>query len=344
MIDVPVSVLDLATVRTGWSSADALAATLEVARAADRLGLARFWVAEHHNMPSVASTSPAVLCAAVAAVTSRIRVGSGGVMLPNHAPYVVAEQFALLEALHPGRIDLGMGRAPGADQVTAWALRRPLTGLGHEAYEEHLHLVTSWLSDRGVTDGPGQPLRSTPAATGFPQPWLLGSSDYSARLAGRLGLRYSYAAHFGQLDPALVLALYRDSFVPNETLAEPHAMVCTSVIVGDTPEEARHLAGPSTLQWINLRRDVRDPVSSPESARRRLESMGGVDFLGTKVVGTAEQVRSELADLVSRSGAQELMVTTTAYALQTRLAALAAVAGGVSPGGRSRPGCAGPPA
>ena len=325
MASVPVSVLDLATVRRGWTSSDALAATIEFAQAADGLGAARFWIAEHHNMPSVAATNPPVIISAVAGRTERIRVGSGGVMLPNHSPYVVAEQFAALEALYPGRIDLGIGRAPGADQVTAWALRRSQEGLGHEDFVEHVQLLSAWLSPHGVRVGMGMTLTATPAASGYPEIWLLGSSDYSARLAAMLGIRYAYAGHFGGLDPAAVFALYRDTFEPSETLTAPHAMLATSALVGSTPEEAAHLAGPSTIQWINIRRDTREPLPSPEESGQRLEAMGGVDFSGTKIVGTAQDVRARLEALVAECQVQELMVLTTAYDTQTRIDTLAAI-------------------
>ena len=325
MVPVPVSVLDLATVRQGWSSGDALAATIEFARAADRLGARRFWIAEHHNMPSVAATTPPVIIAAVAARTERIRVGSGGVMLPNHSPYVVAEQFAALEALYPGRIDLGIGRAPGADQVTAWALRRSQEGLGHEDFVEHVQLVSAWLSPHGVRVGRGMTLTATPAASGYPELWLLGSSDYSARLAAKLGIRYAYAGHFGSLDPTAVFRLYRDTFEPSEDLAEPYAMLATSAIVGATDEEAHHLAGPSTIQWINIRRDTREPLPSPEESAERIRAMGGVDFPGTKVVGTGPDVRARLEALVTACGVQEVMVLSTAYDTQTRINTLAAI-------------------
>lgn len=320
-----VSVLDLATVRQGWTTADAFAASLELARAADERGAHRFWVAEHHNMVSVAATTPPVLIAALAAHTRRIRFGSGGVMLPNHSPYVVAEQFAALEALYPGRIDLGIGRAPGADQVTAWALRRSREGLGHEDFVEHLQLLQAWLGPHGVRVGQGTALRATPAASGYPEIWLLGSSDYSARLAGQLGLRYAYAGHFGHLDPVAVFDLYRRSFVASEGLDAPHAMLATSAVVGPSEEEARHLSGPSTINWINIRRDAREPVCSPDEAAARLAAMGEPDVSGTKLVGTADQVRERLGALASACGVQEVMVLTTAWDVATRIDTLAAL-------------------
>lgn len=319
MSSVPVSVLDLATVAAGSSTSDALNSSLELARAADRLGAHRYWVAEHHNMAAVAATNPPVMIAAVAAATQRIRVGSGGVMLPNHSPYVVAEQFAMLEALYPGRIDLGIGRAPGADPITSWALRRTQEGLGHEEFTEHVRLVDAWLSPTGVRAGMGHTLRATPAASSYPEIWLLGSSDYSARLAAQLGLAFAYAGHFGQLDPAEVIGLYRSGFRPSNRLAAPRSMLCTSALVGPTLDEARYLAGPSSVQWLNLRRDVREPIPSPAEAQRRLAQVGDAEVGGTKIVGTAEDVRARLDALVRASGADELMVVTTAFDVATRI-------------------------
>ena len=326
MSTIPLSVLDLSPVRAGGTSSDAFAATFQLARAADRLGYRRFWVAEHHNMPSVAATTPPVVIAAVAARTERIRVGSGGVMLPNHSPYVVAEQFAALEAMHPGRIDLGIGRAPGADQVTAWALRRTQEGLGHEEFPEHLELLRAWLGPHGVRVGRGTSLVATPAASSYPEVWLLGSSDYSARLAGRLGLRYAYAGHFGQLDPALVLDLYRQEFRPSEDLDEPHAMVSVSVVTGRTHEEAQWLAGPSRVMWQGLRAGRLEPIVSPEEAERRLAGLDAATLPGTNHVGTPREVRGVLDDLAARSGAHELMLAGTTHDVAARIATLEALA------------------
>lgn len=326
MIDVPVSVLELAGVRAGGTSADALADMIAMARAADDLGAARFWIAEHHNMPSVAATTPPVLAAAVAMRTDRIRVGSGGVMLPNHSPYVVAEQFAALEALAPGRIDVGLGRAPGADPVTAWALRRTQEGLGPDEFPQHVDLVRSWLSTRGVKVGDqGIRLSATPAASGYPELWLLGSSDFSARLAGQMGIRYAYAGHFGQLDPAYILDLYRSEFRPSEELSAPWAMVATSAVVGATEAEAWRLAGPALVLWMGIRTNRMEPIVSPDEADRRLAGWDRLEIGGVRHVGTADQVNSALANLVTACGAQELMVSTTAYDVATRVDTLAAV-------------------
>lgn len=276
-------------------------------------------------MAAVAATNPAVMIAAIAAATQRIRVGSGGVMLPNHSPYVIAEQFALLEALHPGRIDLGIGRAPGADPITSWALRRTQEGLGHEEFTEHVRLVEAWLSPAGVRAGRGHTLLATPAASSYPEIWLLGSSDYSARLAAQLGLAFAYAGHFGQLDPAEVIGGYREGFRPSDRLERPRSMVCTSALVGSTDQEARYLAGPSSVQWLNLRRDVREPLPSPQEAQARLAEVGDADVGGTKVVGTAEDVRARLEAMVTDSGADELMVLTTAHDVATRIETLSAI-------------------
>jgi len=222
-----LSVLDLVPVRSDQSTTDALAATRRLARVADGLGFRRYWLAEHHNMPAVAATNPPVLVAMVAAATERIRVGSGGVMLPNHAPLVVAEQFALLEAAHPGRIDLGIGRAPGTDPVTAWALRHGGGGVEDDAvahFPEYVDNIAAMLSPGGVgirLSGGTHVLRATPHATSAPGVWLLGSSDYSARLAAEKGLPYVFAHHFSGRGTAEALALYRDSFQPSTVQPEP---------------------------------------------------------------------------------------------------------------------------
>ena len=251
---VPISVLDLATVREGHSSADALRGTIEIAKTADDLGYARFWVAEHHNMPAVASTSPAVLIGAVAANTRTIRVGSGGVMLPNHMPFVVAEQFAILEALYPDRIDLGIGRAPGTDQVTAAALRGVSPYLTVEQFPEHLQTVLALLGDERIDLPEAARLHATPAPETFPEVWMLGSSTYGAQVAAALGLPFCYAYHFAiSSDVDAALHLYRSGFKPSPRYAEPHAMVSASVIAAETTEEAQFLAGPSRIVALRLR-------------------------------------------------------------------------------------------
>ncbi|MFI5492505.1 LLM class flavin-dependent oxidoreductase [Actinoplanes sp. NPDC051859] len=324
MSRVPLSVLDLATVREGHDSADALRGTTEVANAADELGYARFWVAEHHNMPAVASTSPPVLIAHLAAQTRRIRVGSGGVMLPNHMPFVVAEQFALLEALHPGRIDLGIGRAPGTDQATAAALRGVSPHLTVEQFPDHLRMVLALLS----AEPPASRLRATPAATTFPEVWMLGSSTYGAQVAAALGLPFCYAYHFsmgGDLDAAV--HLYRSGFRPSARHPEPHLMVSASVLAADTAEEAQYLAGPSRVMARSLRTGRLGPMVSPETAAATDLSDVDLSLLpGTQYAGTAADVVASLDELVVRTGAAELILAGAVYDPRTRTDSLARIA------------------
>ncbi|TDO92849.1 LLM class flavin-dependent oxidoreductase [Enemella evansiae] len=327
---IPLSVLDLAHVWQGASSADALRRTVDLARRADAAGYRRFWVAEHHNMASVASTSPPVLIGAIADATERIRVGSGGVMLPNHAPYVVAEQFAMLEALHPERIDVGIGRAPGTDQVTARALRRDAEGLGVDEFPRHLLELMSWLGDNRLTEPLSAHLAATPAATSSPEVWLLGSSGYAAQLAGMLGLPYAYAHHFGQLDPVEVLDAYRSRFEPSPVLSEPYPMLCTSAITADTAEEAEFEAGPAKVMALGMRANKREPLVPPEQAAERgfseLEEAMLSQLPATKFVGAADEVVERLQKLVAASGAVELMIAAATYGAETKARTLEQIA------------------
>src|SRR5690242_5655993 len=254
-----LSVLDLVPVRSDQTTGDALAATRGLAQAADRAGYHRYWLAEHHNMPAVAATNPPLLIALVAAATRRIRVGSGGVMLPNHAPLVVAEQFALLEAAYPGRIDLGIGRAPGTDPVTSYALRHGAGGVEDEAvarFPEYVDNVISMMSPEGVglsIAGRTHPLHATPHAAGRPPVWLLGSSDYSARLAASRGLPYVFAHHFSGNGTAEALALYRSSFQPSPELSAPRTFLTVNAVVAPSQEEADRLALPQLQAMVALR-------------------------------------------------------------------------------------------
>ena len=327
---IPLSVLDLAHVWQGASSADALRRTVELARHADAAGYRRFWVAEHHNMASVASTSPPVLIGAIADATERIRVGSGGVMLPNHAPYVVAEQFSMLEALHPDRIDVGIGRAPGTDQVTARALRRDPEGLGVDEFPRHLLELMSWLGDNRLTEPLSAHLAATPAATSSPEVWLLGSSGYAAQLAGMLGLPYCYAHHFGQMDPVEVLESYRARFTPSPVLDEPYPMLCTSVITADTAEQAEFDAGPAKVMALGMRANKREPLVSPEQAAERgfseLEETMLSQLPATKFVGAADEVVERLQQLVAATGAAELMIAGATYDAEAKARTLEQVA------------------
>lgn len=252
-----LSVLDLVPVRSRQTSAEALAASIDLARAADDLGFERYWVAEHHNMPSVASTNPAVIIGILAAHTSRIRVGSGGVMLPNHAPLVVAEQFAILEAATPGRIDLGLGRAPGSDPVVTAVLNRSGANSDVNSFPNYVSDIITLLGDEGatvrLTSGDEYQLRATPAATTTPDVWLLGSSDYSATLAASLGLPYVFAHHFAGAGAERALEIYRSQFRPSYLLDAPRTFVTANVVAAPTASEARALALPNLQHMARLR-------------------------------------------------------------------------------------------
>ncbi len=326
MSDFPkLSVLDLVPVRSDQSTADALAATLGLARTADQLGYERYWLAEHHNMPAVAATNPPVLIAMVAGATARIRVGSGGVMLPNHAPLVVAEQFALLEAAFPGRIDLGIGRAPGSDPVTSYALRHGAGGVSDEAvthFPEYVDNVLAMMEPDGVglaLQGRTYPLKATPVARSVPTIWLLGSSDYSARLAAEKGMPYVFAHHFSGSGTAEALALYRSVFRPSPELAEPRTFLTVNVAVAETDEDARRLALPQLHAMVTLRTggDLRpqrlveeaEKVELPPAHLDLMESMAS-----RWVIGTPDRARSRLADLAATYDVDEVMVHPVAGA------------------------------
>jgi luciferase family oxidoreductase group 1 len=324
-VTLKLSVLDLVPVRTDQTSGDALRATLGLAGVADDLGYHRYWLAEHHNMPAVAATNPPVLIAMVAAATSRIRVGSGGVMLPNHAPLVVAEQFGLLEAAHPGRIDLGIGRAPGSDPVTSWALRHGAGGVDDEAvnrFPEYVANVIAMLGTGGVgldIGGRTYPLRATPVATSTPPVWLLGSSDYSARLAAAQGLPYVFAHHFSGSGTAEALALYRDGFVPAGHVDAPTTFLTANVVVAETDEEAERLARPQLLAMLALRTGAelgpQRLVAAAESAvvpPEHAELYAGMRRRW--LVGSARTVAAAMRDLADRFAVDEVMVHPVAGA------------------------------
>ncbi len=322
-----ISVLDLATIASGSSPARALAESTALAVDAERLGYRRFWVAEHHAMPAVASSSPPVLIAHLAARTSTIRVGSGGVMLPNHSPLVVAEQFGTLEALYPGRIDLGLGRAPGTDQLTARALRRD-TALGAESFPDDVIEIYNYLAD-----APGAVSRpfAVPGRGYLPEMWLLGSSLYSAQLAGHLGLPFAFAYHFspGPLDAAV--AAYRKNFQPSPVLEAPHLMVAVSVICAPSEEEARWLSGSSALSILGLHTGRLAPLASPEEAASYDYTQAERDLvervMATHVIGDPAQVSAGLSALVDRTGADELILSTRLHSLEERVRSLELVAG-----------------
>jgi luciferase family oxidoreductase group 1 len=320
-----LSVLDLVPVRSDQASRDAVAATLSLARVADELGYRRYWLAEHHNMPAVAATNPPVLIGLVAGATRDIRVGSGGVMLPNHAPLVVAEQFALLEAAYPGRIDLGIGRAPGSDPVTTYALRHGAGGVDDEAvsrFPEYVDNVLAMMDTEGIAigiQGRSYPLRATPMATSVPDIWLLGSSDYSARLAAEKGMPYVFAHHFSGSGTAEALELYRSAFRPSAALAEPRTFLTVNAVVAPTAEEAHRLALPQLLAMLALRTGQRltaqqlveeaEKVELPEPHRDLVEAMRS-----RWVIGSPEEARARIGELAAEYDVDEVMVHPVAGA------------------------------
>jgi luciferase family oxidoreductase group 1 len=319
VIDAPLSVLDLAPVAAGTTAGQALRYTTQLAVRAEQLGYRRLWVAEHHNMPAIASSTPAVLIAHLAAATSTIRVGSGGVMLPNHAPLVVAEQFGTLEALHPGRIDLGIGRAPGTDQLTALALRRTMEGLSAEDFPRELADLLGYFAG----DIDRVRITATPGRGDEPAVWLLGSSGYSAQLAGLLGLPFSFAHHFSAANTLPALALYRQNFRPSRWLDEPYAMVAVSAICADTDERARYLAGPSLLSFLRLRQRRPEPLVSPAEAAEYPYTDAEREFIAQRfegqALGSPAAVEAQLADLLAATEADELMLTTMVYDIDHRI-------------------------
>jgi luciferase family oxidoreductase group 1 len=315
---IPLSVLDLATVATGSSPAQALNETTRMAQAAEELGYHRLWVAEHHAMAAIASSAPAVLMAHLANATSTLRIGSGGVMLPNHSPLVVAEQFATLEALHPGRIDLGLGRAPGTDPLTARALRRSGDLRAESFPDDVLELISYLLPREGHQDHPF----ATPGSGYLPQVWLLGSSTFSAQLAAMLGLPFSFAYHFApdQLDQAL--SIYRSSFRPSILLESPKVMVAVSVICATTNDEAAWLSGSTALSILQRRTGHIGLLASPKEAEdypfTAADQAIIEDALASHVIGDPTTVRDGLLTLQERTSADELMLSTRTHSYEAR--------------------------
>ena len=328
---IPLSVLDLAPIASGSTSGDALRNTLDLARRVELLGYHRYWLAEHHNLPGIASSAPAVLVGQVAAVTSTLRVGSGGVMLPNHPPLVVAEQFGMLEALHPGRIDLGIGRAPGTDPLTAQILRRSAAQLSEDAFPEQLWDLFGFFNGTFPEGHPYRRITAVPALGNQPQMWLLGSSGYSAQVAGMLGMPFAFAHHFSAVNTLPALALYRNRFEPSASHPKPYAMVAVAVICAPTDEEAARLAEPAGLSWIRLRSGRPGLFPSPDevAAHEFTEDDRSVlrERAAGMIVGSPESVREKLADLLEKTAADELMVTTTTFRHADRVRSYELLAG-----------------
>ncbi|MDZ8276680.1 LLM class flavin-dependent oxidoreductase [Microbacterium aquimaris] len=318
-----LSVLDLVPVRTGQTSSQAIAASLDLVVRAEHLGFRRYWFAEHHNMPAVASTTPPVLTAAAAARTERIRIGSGGVMLPNHSPLVVAEQFAALEALAPGRVDLGLGRAPGSDPVITQLLRQSGTTSDVERFPEHVRDILSLVSPEGAAlrfaSGGTYDVHATPAATGAPEVWLLGSSDYSAQLAAARGLPYVFANHFSGQGLERALEVYRTQFQPSEHLDAPRTFLTVNVVAAPTREEAEERSLPNQRMMARLRMNKPlVPAETVEHAKATADEFAGMGETimaaarSTWFVGTGEDVAGKLRGFASRHDVDEVMISPIA--------------------------------
>ena len=326
MEQIPLSVLDLATVSSNSTSAQALSEATELAIKSEEFGYSRFWVAEHHNMNTVASTSPAVLIAHVAAATETIKVGSGGVMLPNHAPLVIAEQFALLEALHPGRIDLGIGRAPGSDRQTMAVIRGSATALSVEDFPRDLIDVMGLLGDVRTDHGLWNKFSATPAATSSPEVILLGSSGFSAQLAGVLGLPFTFANHFDTGGTLEAAAIYRQSFRPSPALDEPYTIVSASVMAANESEAAEKLAAPSRLRKYGMRTGRFWSLVSPEEAQAHPEWAKAESMPSNAINGTPDQVAEGLRGLAEQTEANELFLHCSSFGLDERVRSLGLIA------------------
>lgn len=318
---VPFSVLDLAPIVQGGDVAHALRDSLDLAQHAERWGYRRFWLAEHHNMPGVASAATSVVIAHVAGGTRSIRVGAGGIMLPNHAPLVIAEQFGTLDALFPGRIDLGLGRAAGTDLRTAGALRRSLSGSVDQFPDDVQELLAYFRPA-----DPGQPVQAVPGAGAEVEVWMLGSSLFGARLAAMLGLPFSFASHFAPAQLMEALAAYREHFRPSARLARPRVMPGVNIIAADSDAEARRLLTSLQQVFVQLRRgrpgQLPPPVEGFEARLAPTERLFLDEFLACTFVGSPATIRRELAGFVARTGADELIVSTMIHDHAARLRSL----------------------
>jgi len=315
---VPLSILDLSPVVAGGSGAQALRNTLDLAERADALGYHRYWVAEHHNLSHIASSAPEIMIGQIAARTLRMRVGSGGVMLPNHAPLMVAERFKMLEALYPDRIDLGIGRAPGTDPITSIALRRrqDIRNEDEDFLERFQELLL--IETKGFPEGhPFRSVTAMPADVALPPIFLLGSSDYSAQLAAQIGSGFSFAHHFANFDAATAMRAYRENFRPSAWRKTPYSILALAAVCADTAEEAERLASTIDLNFVRRATGAYVPLESPETAlaypytpidRERIKANRARLF-----VGTAVAVRERLMPMLEATQADEIMITTMIF-------------------------------
>jgi luciferase family oxidoreductase group 1 len=317
-VPVPLSVLDLSPVVTGASGADSLRNSLDLAQLADRLGYTRYWVAEHHNLPSVASSAPEIMIGQIAAVTKHMRIGSGGVMLPNHAPLMVAERFKVLEALFPGRIDLGLGRAPGTDQITSLALRRRQdTSNEQDDFLDRFQEMILFETKGFPANHPFSKVAAMPTGVPLPPIWLLGSSDYSAQLAAQVGAGFSFAYHFSDFPPEIPMLAYRNAFKPSAWRDTPYAILGVAAICADTQAEADRMATSADLHFARRAVGQYGPLESPEVAaawpytpidRQRIEHNRR-----RLIAGSAAQVHERIAALADVTQADEVMITTMVF-------------------------------
>ncbi|RDW20395.1 LLM class flavin-dependent oxidoreductase [Oceanobacillus chungangensis] len=316
---IPLSVLDLAPITDNGDAGQSFKESVELAQHVERWGFNRYWLAEHHNMPGIASSATSVLISHIAGNTNHIRVGSGGVMLPNHATLVIAEQFGTLESLFPGRIDLGLGRAPGSDQATAYALRRTLN-MGPNDFPMQVNELQDYFSKDPVSR-----VKAVPGQ-GLDIPiWLLGSSDFSARLAAQKGLYFSFASHFAPAYTIPALKLYRDNFQASETLQKPYAMVGVNVIAAETDEKARYLASSHQLQFLNIRKGLatklQPPINNIDEIWSPMEKAAVEESLDprTTIIGSPETVKRGLAAFQEATQADEMIISSQIYHLEDRL-------------------------
>jgi luciferase family oxidoreductase group 1 len=318
-MDLPLSVLDLAPVPSGSTQAEALRRTVDLARLAERRGFTRLWYAEHHGMPGIASSAPELLIAHAAAATERIRVGSGGIMMQNHVPLKLAEAFRTLAALHPGRIDLGIGRAPGTDPATSRALR----AFEPDAFAGQLAELLAFTSGGFPEGHPFRAVQAVPSDVPLPPIWLLGSSGASAQFAGSNGLGYAFASHFSPAPATPALRAYREAFVPSEAFPRPHAILAVAAVCAPTQEEAEHLAAPMDLVWVRLQRGELGPFPTPEEALAypyTPEERASVHARRALLVaGTPADVRARIEALAAEAGADEVMTTTMVHDPAARL-------------------------
>ncbi|HEY8333906.1 MAG TPA: LLM class flavin-dependent oxidoreductase [Tardiphaga sp.] len=312
-----LSILDLVRVTQETDARGALDNARDLAGHAEQWGYKRFWVAEHHNMAGIASAATSIVVSHIAAGTSTIRVGAGGIMLPNHAPIVIAEQFGTLARLYPGRIDLGLGRAPGTDQITMRALRRSLQS--SDNFPQDVLELQAYFAPVG----PNQNIQAVPAAGTEVPLWILGSSTYGAQLAAELGLPYAFASHFAPDQLMQALAIYRARFKPSEQLDRPYAMVGVNIIAADTDKEARRLATTQQMSFVNMFRGTRGlsqpPIDDIETYWSPMEKKQAMSMLARSIIGSPDTVRAGIEALVKETGADELMIVSDVYDHPARL-------------------------